>query len=227
MGIAGILLILMALIIGGVGWLLRWRTGLPRGEVIQEDMSGVRASPPLSAPRYGLSGRPDYLMRHGGFLIPVEVKSAPAPPRPYPSHVMQLIAYCLLVEETFGLRPPYGWIRYRDRSFRVNYTLELRRELLNVLDSMRRDLERGEAHRQHRSPARCRACGFRAICEESLAGWRDLKRSGPGRGSSDSDAGNVPWRPSGPGRPRDARTAPARSGAPPGKGADRHPESGP
>lgn len=165
---AGVSLLLLALVIGSLGWLLRRWTDLPRGEVVEEDMSGARTSPPLFAPRYGLIGRPDYLIRQGKMIIPVEVKTTPAPRYPYSSHVMQLIAYCLLVEETLDVRPPYGWIRYRDRAFRVEYTSELRKELLRVLASMRQDLGRGEAHRQHRSPARCRACGFRAICEESI-----------------------------------------------------------
>ncbi|WP_376792926.1 CRISPR-associated protein Cas4 [Thermoflexus sp.] len=169
MGVAGVCLLLLALLIGGLGWFLRRRAGLPRGEVVYEDMSGAVRSPPLSVPRYGLIGKPDYLIRRAGFIIPVEVKAAAAPRRPHPSHVMQLIAYCLLVEETYGRPPPYGWIRYRDRTFRVDYTAERRDELLEVLAAMRRDLERGEAHRQHRSPARCRACGFRAICDEALA----------------------------------------------------------
>ncbi|HXF70330.1 MAG TPA: CRISPR-associated protein Cas4 [Thermoflexus sp.] len=169
MGAAGVCLLLLALLIGGLGWFLRRRTGLPDGEVVYEDMSGAVPAPSLSVPRYGLVGKPDYLIRRAGFIIPVEVKAAAAPPRPHPSHVMQLIAYCLLVEETYGRPPPYGWIRYRDRTFRVDYTAERRDELLAVLAAMRRDLERGEAHRQHRSPARCRACGFRAICDEALA----------------------------------------------------------
>ncbi|WP_322801944.1 CRISPR-associated protein Cas4 [Thermoflexus sp.] len=164
----GVLLLLLALAIGGLGWLLQQRAGLPRGEVLEEDMSSARASPPLFAPRYGLIGRPDYLIRQGKTIIPVEVKATSAPQHPYPSHVMQLIAYCLLVEEALDIRPPYGWIRYRDRSFRVEYTSELREKLLRILASMRQDLRRGEAHRQHQSPARCRACGFRMICEEAI-----------------------------------------------------------
>jgi CRISPR-associated exonuclease Cas4 len=98
----------------------------------------------------------------------VEIKSASAPARPYDSHRLQLAAYCLLVEEAMGERPPYGLIRYRDRTFRVDYTGALREELLRVLEAMRRDLACGEAHRSHSIPARCRACGFRSICEEAL-----------------------------------------------------------
>lgn len=165
----GFFLLVLALAIGGLGWLLRQRVGLPPGEVLNEDVSGARSSPPLYSPRYRLTGRPDYLIRRGKVIFPVEVKTASAPRYPHRSHVMQLMAYCLLVEEAFGLRPPYGWIRYRDRTFQVEYTPELQEELLRVLAAMRRDLERGEAHRQHNAPARCRACGFRTICEESLA----------------------------------------------------------
>ncbi len=164
----GVCFVGLALLVGGLGWLLRRRAGLPDGAVVYEDMSDVVRAPPLSAPRYGLIGRPDYLIRREGFFLPVEVKAAAAPRRPHPSHILQLAAYCLLVEEVYGLRPPGGFIRYRDRTFRVDYTPELRAALLRTLAAMRRDLEQGEAHRQHHRPARCRACGFRAICEESL-----------------------------------------------------------
>lgn len=165
----GVCLVGLALLVGGLGWLLRRRASLPDGAVVYEDMSDVVRSPPLSAPHYGLIGRPDYLIRREGFLLPVEVKSAAAPRRPHPSHLLQLAAYCLLVEEVYGLRPPGGFIRYRDRTLWADYTPALRAALLRTLAAMRRDLERGEAHRQHRSPARCRACGFRAICEEALS----------------------------------------------------------
>lgn len=167
MTLTGLLLLVLAVFLGGIGWLLRRMAGLPGGAVVAEDLGG-RPAPVLRAPRYGLSGRPDVLIRRPEGLIPVEVKSGSAPARPYDSHRLQLAAYCLLVEEALGERPPYGLIRYRDRTFRVDYTEALREELLRVLEAMRRDLAWGEAHRSHAIPARCRACGFRSICEEAL-----------------------------------------------------------
>lgn len=147
---------------------LRRSTGLPAGPVVYTDLPGERGGPPLRAPRYRLIGRPDLLLYRDEGVIPVEVKGAPAPERPHPSHVLQLMAYCLLVEEALDVRPPYGLLRYRDRTFALDYTEAQREALLRVLEAMQQDLTRGEAHRQHRSAARCRACGFREICEEAL-----------------------------------------------------------
>ncbi len=84
-------------------------------------------------------------------------------------HVLQLAAYCLLVEETEGVRPAYGIIKYADQAFRVDNTRELRRTLLATLDAMRRDLARDQSRRSHSDPARCRRCGVRAACDERLA----------------------------------------------------------
>src|SRR5207248_1150561 len=80
---------------------------------------------------------PDYLVKEGKRIIPVEVKSRAAPPEPYPSHVMQLAAYCLLVEDVLGASAPYGFIHYRDQTFRVDFTAPLRAELLRLLNEMR------------------------------------------------------------------------------------------
>ena len=67
-----------------------------------------------------LTGKPDYVIKHDdGSLIPVEYKSAKAPNQPYESHIMQLAAYCALIESHFGTRPAYGIIRYSDRSFNI------------------------------------------------------------------------------------------------------------
>ena len=58
------------------------------------------AAEPLYASGANLAGKPDYLVRRWRYVLPVEVKSGPAPAEPYRSHVLQLAAYCLLVEET-------------------------------------------------------------------------------------------------------------------------------
>ena len=41
------------------------------------------------------------------------------------SHIYQLASYCLLVEKTYGKRPPYGIIHYKDQDFAIDYTQEL------------------------------------------------------------------------------------------------------
>ncbi len=97
----------------------------------------------------------------------MEVKSARALLGPYPSHILQLAAYCTLVHAAYGERPAYGIVKYADRAFSVDYTSLLENELLDVLAEMRRT-ERQEPTRSHESVNRCRACGFRQLCDQRL-----------------------------------------------------------
>jgi CRISPR-associated exonuclease Cas4 len=52
----------------------------------------------------------------------------------------------------------------------VDYTPELEVALLDQLAEMRRDEMRSDVPRSHESAARCRGCGFRKVCDQSLAG---------------------------------------------------------
>ena len=161
------------------------RTGLPAGSLIYGDTGapvgrvapvtlneeGERQERPLVSPSYGLTGRPDYLVRTREGVVPVEAKSTrrPASGVPYDSHLMQLAAYCLLVEDQLGEQVPYGVVRYRDGEVRVDYTPELREALLELLAEMREARDAEEVHRSHEEPPRCAACSYRDACDESLA----------------------------------------------------------
>ena len=79
-----------------------------------------------------LVGRPDYLIRENEKIIPVEVKTGKTPAFPHRNHVMQLMAYCYLVEENWGVRPPGGYIRYPDGEYKVAYTDKAKQELKKV-----------------------------------------------------------------------------------------------
>ncbi|MCS7087478.1 MAG: CRISPR-associated protein Cas4 [Thermoflexales bacterium] len=148
-------------------WLWR-RSGLPMGRVIYSD---TRAWQPnmrtFVSPRYRLVGRPDYLVQTTRGVVPVEVKSTRAPAQPYASHLMQIAAYCLLIEESFG-KPPYGIICYTDRQFAVDYTPGLREMLIATLRAMREALHAGCADRSHAETARCQGCGYRDRCDQAL-----------------------------------------------------------
>jgi CRISPR-associated exonuclease Cas4 len=148
----------------------RARTGLPWAPIIADDARAGRGlERPLVARRYGLSGKPDYLIERGGRQIPVELKPTRTSARPYDSDLMQLAAYCLLVEESSGQAPPYGILRYAEASFRLPYTPEVRAELIAILDEMRELLDADDAERSHSDRGRCAGCGFAEQCEDSLA----------------------------------------------------------
>ncbi len=160
------------LVLAGLLW---WRAraargtlGLPRGRVIYADTGGWERGAPLYASRYGLSGRPDYLLRLGRQTIPVEVKPGRRAAQPYEADVLQLAAYCLLVEETTGCRPSYGLLRYKEQTFQIPYDQRVRAQLLAALAAMRRDLACRDVHRSHEEPQRCRFCGYRGHCEERM-----------------------------------------------------------
>jgi len=143
--------------------------GIPAGRIIYTDTHGWGpVEEPLYEPNLGLTGRPDYLVEQKGQLIPVEVKSTRVSGAPYDGHIFQLAAYCLLVESNYGTRPDYGIIHYPNRTFAVDYTVDLELALLDVLEDMRAQDRRKDVHRSHESVARCTRCGYRAVCDQSL-----------------------------------------------------------
>lgn len=144
--------------------------GLPGGRVIYTDTHGWgKVEKPLFYASLQLTGKPDYLIEKNGQLIPVEVKSGRAPEAPYDSHIFQLASYCLLVEKTYGKRPPYGLIHYENRDFAIDYTADLEAALIELLADMREDEVKREVDRSHEQPSRCKRCGFRNVCDQSLA----------------------------------------------------------
>lgn len=165
-----------ALLLAGLGlWLLvrsrkaRRQAGLPAGRVTYADTGAWdRCERPLFSAYYRLTGRPDYLVRSREGLIPVEVKSGATPHQPHAGHILQLAAYCLLVEDQEGRPPPYGILKYADRAFEIDYTPDLRAHLLETLDALRQDLRRSEVDRSHDEPRRCGACGYRGRCDQRL-----------------------------------------------------------
>ena len=165
------------------------RSGLPAGALLYSDTGrpvgrlaptetgrdGKKQEKPLLSEALRLIGRPDYLIEAEGGVVPVEVKSTacPAGGRPYDSHLAQLAAYCLLVEDVLGASVPYGLVKYRDREVRVEYTPEMKADALALIEDMNEDMRAAaageEVHRSHDDPRRCAGCSLRDVCTESLA----------------------------------------------------------
>jgi CRISPR-associated protein Cas4 len=122
----------------------------------------------MTSHRYGLSGRPDELRRsRDGRIVPVEIKSSRPPSgggSSYPSHLVQLYVYCLLVEEKYGTPPPYGLLIYGDGVAReVPWTGEARASVLSWVEQMQRPYD-GVASP---SPGKCHRCRHRDICDRA------------------------------------------------------------
>ena len=170
--LTGVFALLLALLGGLLLWLGRRQrqgSGLPAGSVIYRDTGAwEETEQPLRSRRYGLVGRPDYLVktrdRGKSFVVPVEVKSRARPAQPYASHILQLAAYCLLVEDNFDAAPPYGLLRYADATLQIPYTDELRRRVLETAAEIRQARRAPDTRRSHDEPRRCAACGYRSAC---------------------------------------------------------------
>lgn len=169
-----LVIVLFLLFIAAVLWFrgrdMRAESGLPAGNVIYTDTGAWRANNDvLHAANLRLVGKPDYLVeQNDGAIIPVEVKSGLAPDTPWEGQVLQLAAYCFLVETNYGVRPPYGIIQYKDRAFAVDYTADLEADLLDVLDEMRATRGDPDPEPYHGDGRRCAACGVRDACDRRM-----------------------------------------------------------
>ena len=144
------------------------RTGIDGLRVRQADVEGRRPERPLRSVAHGLVGRPDFLIEELGALVPVEVKPTRRAHRPYEGDLLQLAAYCLLVEEETGRRPPYGVLVYETARWEVPWCSDARERLLDALGALRSDGRARDVPRSHDQPARCAACALRDDCGDAL-----------------------------------------------------------
>ena len=166
------LLFVLALVVIGLWYVAqrtRQQTGLPWATTLASDVNDALPNQEtLIAHEYGLMGKPDYLLQRREGVIPVEVKPTRRAKQPYESDMMQLAAYCLLVETCLGERPPYGLLRYANQTFRIDYDDELRTDILAVITSMHTARQQSAGDRNHNTRSRCRGCGFVGQCDQSL-----------------------------------------------------------
>lgn len=118
-----------------------------------------------------LVGKPDYILKKEGKIIPLEFKSNRAPDRLYPSHELQVGAYFILIEHHYGksAAPPYGIVRFADeKEFQVLNTAELRARIIDHAGRMSAILSGAEARREHNTKNKCASCEFFPVCNERL-----------------------------------------------------------
>jgi CRISPR-associated exonuclease Cas4 len=162
-------LILIGVVLFWISGLQRGSTGLPAGRVIYSDHDQWgKVETPLYDPTFNLTGKPDYLVDSGDRIIPVEVKSRHLKTAPFDSHIYQLAAYCLLIEQTFGIRPPYGILHYSNQDVAIDYTPELEQSVIDIIREIRSVIRRRGLDRSHQSTSRCRGCGFNTVCDQAL-----------------------------------------------------------
>jgi len=167
-----LILILLAVLIIAVSALLkahsrrvRKESGIPEGKLIRADSRLLKFQEPLFSRRLMLAGKPDAVIMRDGECIPVEIKVREPPKSPFESHIMQLAAYCLLLEEN-GYRVTRGIILYRgkraQREFTIDYSAELKARLILAVD----DIRNLKSMPPRIVGRRCEFCSVREQCEE-------------------------------------------------------------
>ncbi|OPY31427.1 MAG: PD-(D/E)XK nuclease superfamily protein [Methanomassiliicoccales archaeon PtaU1.Bin124] len=122
----------------------------------------------LRSERYGITGRPDYILEEGDELVPVELKSGRQPRGPLFSHIVQLAAYCLIMSDS-GEKVTRGILKYGDTEFDIDFDEGLRQIVTDKAGEMRSALKGDiEVHRNHNRPGKCQSCSRREQCPEKI-----------------------------------------------------------
>ena len=138
--------------------------GLPDGELVYDDADGQ--GEPLHSNDYPLVGKPDYVVQlPDGRPVPIELKpNVHNATAPYSNHQMQVVAYCLILEDYFEQTPTHGILRYADCEFTIEYTPAMRKKVIRLLDQMALCSENEPPPLARQRVAKCRVCVFQPIC---------------------------------------------------------------
>ncbi|HEY6375634.1 MAG TPA: PD-(D/E)XK nuclease family protein [Edaphobacter sp.] len=169
---------ILALVIGA--YLLRrsqahrQHLGLPNGEVFYQDHHGQPMHAKVLHSRvYGVRGKPDCLIRTPDGIIPVELKKSTRPPARggvYPNHLIQILAYIVMVRENYGEQVPYGLVLYGGETARkVIPSAENLEWFAAVVAELRTARGMQRLDRSHNQQSRCRGCGLKRSCDQSLS----------------------------------------------------------
>ena len=142
-------------------WRRRARAGFGRVETISRD------DVLLVSHCYRLSGRPDRIVKRRGRYIPEEKKPGR---KVYDAYRAQIGVYLLLIEEQYGIRPPYGVLVLGDgRRVKIPNTAALRAGVLAIAERIRQHWQRLDAPLPPSNPRQCLGCGQRHHCAVRLA----------------------------------------------------------
>jgi len=136
---------------------------IQNGEITYSDLN--TPAKPLFSNHYKIVGKPDYITKKNNQYIPVEIKTG-AYTFPQKNHILQLAAYCQLVEETYKSFVPYGILVYnKSNQFKIPFNPKLRYELEKTIKNMKHILKTEVISRNHNDIIKCINCSMRLYCK--------------------------------------------------------------
>lgn len=133
------------------------------GEVLYSDLFDEGKT--IFSKKYMLSGKPDYILKREGSFYPVEFKTASCD-KPMKNHVIQLAAYCHLVEQKYNCFVPCGILVYNQRKhYKIEFNPGLRFDLDKTISNMKSIIKKGNTvfSPDYKSP-KCVNCSMRRYC---------------------------------------------------------------
>jgi CRISPR-associated exonuclease Cas4 len=100
--------------------------------------------------------------------IPIEVKTG-AYREAQENHILQLAAYCHLLEENYNNFVPYGILIYSNKArFKIPFDPKTRFDLESAIKNIRYILKTGKISRNHNEISKCKNCSMKYYCDFKL-----------------------------------------------------------
>ena len=136
------------------------------GKITYQDLN--KPAKPFFSKRYRITGKPDYVIKKNNHFIPIEVKIS-AYNKPQKNHILQLAAYCQLLEENSGKFVPYGMLVYNYISkHKIPFDPKIRFEFESTVKNMREIMKTGKIIRNHNDLFKCKNCSMRSYCDTKI-----------------------------------------------------------
>jgi CRISPR-associated exonuclease Cas4 len=139
---------------------------IPSGKITYQDLN--KPGKPFFSKRYKLIGKPDYIIKDKKSIIPIEVKTGKYE-EAQDNHILQLAAYCHLLEENYKKFVPYGILIYANTSkFKIPFDPKTRFELESTIKNIRNIMKTGNISRNHNEIRKCKNCSMKQYCNFKL-----------------------------------------------------------
>jgi CRISPR-associated exonuclease Cas4 len=158
-------------------------TGFLGDELWENLTPKVKPEYRISSEKLGVKGIIDELEVYPEFFVPVELKTGKAPDEGvWPGHKIQVGAYAMLLEESFGVKVKTAVIRYLDTNATREVAINpfLRQEVEELVKKVNELLNSGKIPDFVDNENKCKACDLRDTCFDKKAldkKTKDLNRT--------------------------------------------------
>lgn len=122
----------------------------------------------VKSQKYGCFGEIDMILQTKDFVYPVEFKTQGS--RPAQGHILQLVAYGMCLEEQLKKSFETGFLVYRENNkmYRIEVNREHRKKVIDVLETIRKNIEKGVHPPTSATPNKCIQCEWINFCNDRL-----------------------------------------------------------